>query len=153
MSGLEPYLMAASTGLGAVSTLGGMQQAEAAQKAQAARAAHDQQRAALEHRMNERRLERERRQKTASARARLGAAGIGSAGGSGAAVLRGLNKEYDIARFDSRTMFDMNRAGGQNLLDDSGSQLADLASNAKSAIGLGKQVFDFGNQVVGLIER
>lgn len=50
----------------------------------------------------ERAMERDRKKRLAEARVRMGASGISSAGGSGAALLRGLNGEYDRGIEDMR---------------------------------------------------
>lgn len=152
MSGLEPIMTAASGGLGALSTLGGLQQASAQRNAQAARLAQQQRQAALRQRMEERKLERQRRKETAAARARLGSAGVGSSGGSGAAVLRGLNSRYDTALSDSRTLFQMNRSASTNLLDDGGSQIADIAQKGQKVMDSALGLYRTGQTFVGLIQ-
>lgn len=155
MSGLEPFMMAASSGFGALSTLGGSQQGNAQRKAQAAQIAqqqHQQKQAALRQRMEERKLERQRRKETAAARARLGSSGIGSSGGSGAAVLRGLNSRYDTAVSESRALFDMSRSAPTSLLDDGGSQIADIARKGQAVTDAGLGLYRTGRSFIGLID-
>jgi hypothetical protein len=101
--GMEHAVIMSALG-SAASMVQGAQQASAARKQQAATMAHQRQQAALRQRIEERKLERERRSEEASARARLGASGVGSSGGSGAAVLRGLNADYDQALHDSQNL-------------------------------------------------
>lgn len=139
MTGMEPaVIMSAITST--ASMVQGAQQASSARKQQAASVAAQQEQAALKQRMDERRLERERRSQEASARARLGASGVGSTSGSGAAVLRGLNSKYDQALSDNRTMFDMSMRNSGSLLDD-GPGFADVLSMGQKAFGVGQQVF------------
>ena len=121
--------------LAVANTVLGMQQASQQRKAQAAQIAHQRQQAALQQRIEERKLARARRQEEASARARFGASGVSSNGGSASAVLRGLNKDYDEALSDSRAMYS-SRMGVPNLLDD-GPGLGQI-------IGLGQDIIGFG---------
>ena len=133
---MEPTTaLAITTGLSAISTASGMQQASQQRKAQAAQIAHQRQQAALQQRIEERKLARARRQEEATARARFGASGVSSNGGSAASVLRGLNKDYDEALADSRAMYS-SRMGVPNLLDD-GPGLGQI-------IGLGQDILGFG---------
>jgi hypothetical protein len=141
--GMEHAVIMSALG-SAASMVQGAQQASAARKQQAATIAHQRQQAALKQRIEERKLERQRRSEEASARARLGASGVGSSGGSGAAVLRGLNADYYQALHDSRTMFNASMDQGPNLLDD-GPGIGDIFQ-------MGQQVFDMGQQVFGVLE-
>lgn len=130
--------------LSMASTVAGAQEASSQRKQQAARLAQQQQQQALQQRIEERKLERQRKSDLASARARMGAAGTGTDSGSGAAVLQGLNKEYDQQLADSRSLFNAQMTANQNLLDDGPSGL-------RTALALGQQAFNFGTQAFGQI--
>ncbi|NMM45214.1 hypothetical protein HH303_12040 [Rhodospirillaceae bacterium KN72] len=136
-----------SAALAVANTVLGMQQASQQRKAQAAQIAHRQQQAALQQRIEERKLARERRQQEATARARFGASGISANGGSAAAVLRGLNKDYDDALADSRAIYS-SRMGVPNLLDD-GPGLGQIIGLGQDIIGLGQTLSDSFSQKTG----
>lgn len=138
MAQAMPFITA---GLGAASTLNSAQDAAAQRKAQNARVAQQQHQMALRQRIEERRLERKRKSELASARARLGAAGTGTTGGSGAAVLRGLNQDFDQELQDSRSLFNAQMAGTQNLLNTRSGGLGTALSLSRNLLGLGSHVF------------
>lgn len=133
MADITPIVAA---GLDASTAVAGLYQAAARRTAQAARIAQHRQQVALRQRIEERKLERERRRAEASARARMGASGMSSADGSGAAVLRGLNREFADRLADSRAVYD-SALGGPNLLDD-GSARA-------------RNIFGIGGNIVGIL--
>lgn len=139
MTGMEPMVIMSAMST-AASMVQGAQKASSARKQQAATVAAQQEQAVLKQRIAERKAERERRSQEASARARLGASGIGSTSGSGAAVLRGLNKTYDETLNDSRTQFNMAMQNSGGLLDD-GPGIGDIFQMGQKAFGVGQQVF------------
>lgn len=136
MSGLEAPAIAALA-MSAASTATSIQQASSQRKAQARQVAQQQEQAALQQRIEERRLERQKRSEQATARARLGAAGVSSTGGSGAAVIGGLENAYDRRLSENRSALNQANSGPVNLLDDG-------AAKTNALIG-------FGNQVVGTL--
>ena len=139
---VDQALIAATIGSAVTSVASSAHQASAARKQQAAALAHEQKQAALKQRIEERKLERQRQSEEASARARLGASGVGSSGGSGAAVLRGLNSSYDQALHDSRALFNSSMEAGPNLLDD----------GVGNALQMGQQVFGAGERIFGVLK-
>ncbi|MDF1749943.1 MAG: hypothetical protein P1V34_13810 [Alphaproteobacteria bacterium] len=96
----------------------------------------------LEQRLKEKQIERERRSAVASSRARLGA------GGSGAAVISGLNKNYNETLADSRKGYDMT-VSGLNLLNDPGDG---GGGGAAQGLALAQGVLGLGKQVAGILE-
>lgn len=132
MSGAEP-LAIASLALSGVSTAAGI----AGQKQQAAvqrqRVAAEQQQRALQQRIEERRIARERDQQLAAQRARMGAAGVGGSGGSADAIFAGIRNEADQRIFDIRSGNDL-AAQSASLLDD------DNGETIQALTGFGQKV-------------
>lgn len=135
-----PFITAA---MSVASTAESIASAGSQRKAQARQIAHQQQQATLQQRLKERQMQRQLDSQKATARARMGASGTGSAGGSGAAVLRGLQSDFNQQINDSRALFNSNMAGS-NLLDD--------RSAFGNALDIGKQLLGTGQQVVGVFE-
>lgn len=138
MSGMEPAMIAAlstaaSTGIGMYQSAQG---AKTRNKAAMARYQREQRQAALEKRIKERKIERERRRKLAAQRARFGSAGISSLGGSAGAVYAGLNKEFDTRKSDLNAAFNLARTERPDLLDPSSDMLRQGLAGADKVVGL-----------------
>ncbi|MDW3205733.1 MAG: hypothetical protein R8L07_09310 [Alphaproteobacteria bacterium] len=135
-----PALAIASLALSAAQTVVSAKQASAGRKAQAARMEQQQKHAALQQRIDERNLERQRKRDIGAARARLSASGSGTSGGSGAAALRGLNVAYDQRLSDGRALYMSGRAASDSLLDDRYGGLQSMLSTGQQAVGIGQQI-------------
>jgi len=154
MSGLEPVLLAASAGLGALSTVSSMSQAQQQKKAQAQAAAIQTQQAqndiaALQ--AQKAQAEQDRRDRlersTAAQRASYAAGGV-SGDGSGGAVFDNLLREADKERSSYNANIDHQiqslQSGIQlNLLkrpsqDDTFGNLASIAKSGADFIKVGK---------------
>ncbi len=135
-----PALAIASLVMSAAQTVVSAKQASASRKAQAARIEQQQQHAALQQRIDERNLERKRKQEIGAARARLSASGIGTTGGSGEAVLRGLNGAFDRQLSDGRALYDSGHAGAGSLLDDKYGGIQSMLSSGQQLVGIGQQI-------------
>ncbi|MCR9221987.1 MAG: hypothetical protein NXI21_17325 [Alphaproteobacteria bacterium] len=138
MSGAEAI---ATLALGAVDTAASISK-QRAQRRQAQQRfaleqqqhAQEQQRRALTQRIEERRIERERKQALAAQRARLGAAGVGGAGGSADAIFAGVNQRADQQLADSRADAAIAAVPPLNLLED------DDSATIGALTGFGRQV-------------
>lgn len=87
-----------SAGIGAAQTVSGIAQGNAQAKHQARQADLQRRQQQAERERQLKLLEADRKAQTARARAALGAAGVGSAEGSGAAVINQLNRRSDESR-------------------------------------------------------
>lgn len=135
-----PALAIASIVMSAAQTVVSAKQASANRKAQAARIEQQQKHAALQQRIDERNLERKRKKDIGTARARLAASGAGTTGGSGEAVLRGLNSAYDRQLSEGRALYQSGQAASGSLLDDKYAGLQSMLATGQQAIGIGQQV-------------
>lgn len=114
MSTIDPVSLAIA-GLSSVSAI---QQQRAGNKAAAARQ-QAQNNLAVEQRRIEERREKERlKRELASRRARFGARGLSSTGGSNGAILAGLRQISDRAIGDNRRLDAIQRSGQPSLFDD-----------------------------------
>jgi hypothetical protein len=116
IQGMSPWMIAANAGLTGLSQLGGIrqqrQQQQIAQAQSAAQARELQRRQAAEERKRRERL----KANVATQRARFGASGLSSRGGSGAAVIAGLTQRTDQQSADAARDFEFQRT---NLLEAS----------------------------------
>ncbi|MBP5856266.1 hypothetical protein KAJ83_04550 [Marivibrio halodurans] len=156
MTGVDP-ISVAGLGLSVLSTIGdGMSrgaEAEARRETQARQAenernrrAHEQQQHALRQRVEERRIERERKQALATQRARLAASGVSGTGGSADAIMAGIHQRADQRLTDLRadTLFQPEPV--DLLADDTGDTLKNIA-------GFGHQVLGVADQTVDLLSN
>lgn len=124
-------------------TIGSIQQGRSQAKAQAAarnqQITLQQQQAAMRKSIEDRRRQAQRKSQLATARARLGASGVGSTGGSGAALLGGINARFDEQKADSDHMFALSQVK-PNLLDSRPNRLQQLSSTINQGAGLARQV-------------
>lgn len=152
MATAAPIIGLAMSAIGVAQTQVQMNQQRKAAKTQANQSALARQQElnqrTLDQRLKEKQLERERRSAVASSRARLGASGVSSVGGSGAAVVKGLNQNYNEALADSRKGYDMTVSGLNLLNDTSGSSVG----GAAQGLELAKGVLGLGSQIAGILE-
>lgn len=141
MTGVE----IAGLALSAMSTVGAIKSRQAQQEVRQKRFAIQQQQRALKQRIQERRIERERKEATAAQRARMGAAGLSSSGGSADAIFAGINKQADQQLNDLRQSTALTQRSVDLLADDTGDNLQNLA-------GFGQQVLNVAGPVLGRIE-
>jgi hypothetical protein len=152
MGTAAPIIGLVISAMGVAQTQAQMSQQRKNAKTQANQAALARQqqldRKTLDQRLKEKQIERERRSAVARSRAALGASGVGSTGGSGAAVVDGMNQKYNEALADSRKGFDMTISGMNLLNDNTGSSV----SGAAQGLQLAQGVLGLGNQFAGLLE-
>jgi hypothetical protein len=153
MAAAAPVIGVVMSAISVAQTQAQMSQQKKAVKAQTAQTAlarqQDLDQRTLEQRLKEKQLERERRSAVASSRARLGASGVSSTSGSGAAVIGGLNRNYNDALADSRKGYDMT-VSGLNLLNDTSSG---ASGGAVQGLELAKGLIGIGTQVAGILEK
>ena len=164
MTGIEPALLAAATSAGttaaatagttasigsvlgtalsAINTIGGIYQTvQGIRSSRAQTEAHNREQLRrqefqrAQQRIEQQRLERKRKSQLATARARLGAAGIGSTGGSGAALLGGINGDFDRELQESNQLFNLSQVE-PNLLDDRPQRIRQFTRLGQQVIGL-----------------
>lgn len=130
MSGPEAAIGLILSGASTAAGISSQRQQAAIQRQ---RVAAEQQQRALQQRIEERRIARERDQQLAAQRARLGAAGVGGSGGSADAIFAGIRNDAD------QRLFDLNQgnalaAQSASLLDD------DDGATIEALAGFGQQV-------------
>ena len=138
--GVAGALALASTAMSAVGTVGAMKSREAQQEVQQQRFAIEQKQRALKQRIEERRIERERKQATAAQRARMGAAGLSSSGGSADAIFAGIDQRSDQRLNDLRQSNALTNESVNLLADDTGDNLQNLAGFGQQIIGIAGDV-------------
>jgi len=131
MSGPEAAIGLILSGASTAASISGQRQQAAMQRR---RIAAEQQQRALQQRVEERRIARERDKQLASQRARMGAAGVGGSGGSADAIFAGIRADADQQVFDLRSG-DALAKQSASLLDDD-----DTASSIEAISGFGQQV-------------
>ena len=134
MAGVGTALSIASTGLGMAQKA---QQTDARNDARMAAYRRQQRQQALKQRIEERRIERARKRAKAEQRARAGAAGISGTGGSTAALLTGLDREFDQKRRDLAEQGALAQPERPNLLDND--------------IGLARDALSLTGQIVSIL--
>ena len=139
-------MAAVNAGLGAVSTVSGIAQGSAQAKYQAQQAELQRRAQQAQRDQQLQQLEENRKAQTARARAALGASGVGSGQGSGAAVIGQLNRKADDNRLQLLSGYGLeDEALGLIRQRGSGSQVDNLLALGQSVSSFGKSLDDLFN--------
>jgi len=146
MGGVGTALAAINAGLGVAGTVSGIQQGKAQASYQAQQNALQLTAQRAERSRQLQAVEEERKAQTARARAALGASGVGSGQGSGAAVIGQLNRKADENRLQLLSGYGLeDEALGLLRQRSGGSQAENLLTLGQSAMSFGKSLDDLFN--------
>lgn len=132
MSSVDPVSLAVM----GLSTMSSMQQQKHAQKNAARQAQAQQARQIEQQRIAERKRKEALKIAVAKRRARFGAGGLSSSGGSARAILAGLARQSAQGAADAKRLNSIERSAGPSLFDDKFGLAANLLDEANTRFGI-----------------